>query len=157
VGDLSVSCCLNSECPDHGVRGGETPSVSGHYGKATPPIRFLRCRPCGVRFSERGGTPLLRSHLTEAKATAVLEHVADGRGVRQAERLVGVHRDTVARYIRKAGDHAKEAHDELVAPSPRTTEVPFDEGWSHVAKEEAHRDRRDPADDPEGDYWDHVA
>jgi hypothetical protein len=118
VGDLSVFCCLNSECPDHGVRGGENLSVSGHYGKATPPIRFLRCRSCGVRFSERKGTPLFRSHLTKEKAVAVLEHVADGCGVRQTERLVGVHRDTVTRYIRKAGGHAKEAHDELVALSP---------------------------------------
>ena len=118
MGDLSVSCCLNPECPDHGVRGGENLSVSGHYGKAIPPIRSLRCRPCGVRFSERKGTPLFRSHLTREKAVAVLEHVADGCGVRQTERLVGVHRDTVTRYIRKAGDHARGAHDELVALSP---------------------------------------
>src|SRR3954452_14992261 len=40
---------------------------------------------------------------------------------------------------------------------PRTTEVQFDEGWSFVAKREKNCDRRDPADDHEGDYWDHVA
>ena len=84
----------------------------------TTPIRFLRCRTCGGRFSERKGTPLFRSHLTREKATAVLEHVAEGCGVRQTERLVGVHRDTVTRYSRKAGEHAKAAHDELVALSP---------------------------------------
>jgi hypothetical protein len=32
--------------------------------------------------------------------------------------LVGVHRDTVVRLARLAGDHAHEAHDELVAFSP---------------------------------------
>ncbi len=54
----------------------------------------------------------------EEKATAVLEHIAEGCGVRQTERLVGVHRDTVTRYTHKAGEHAKAAHDELVALSP---------------------------------------
>jgi transposase-like protein len=117
VDDLSRSCCLNSRCPDHGVRGGENLSVCGRYGKATP-IRFLRCRSCGDRFSERKGTPLFRSPLPREKAMAVLEHVADGCGVRQTERLVGVHRDTVTRYTREAGDHAVAAHDELVASSP---------------------------------------
>ena len=70
---------------------------------------------------------------------------------------MGVHRDTVTRYTRKAGDHAVAAHDELVALSPPTTEVQFDEKWSFVAKKEEHCDRSDPADDHKGDYWDHVA
>ena len=115
--DLSRSCCLNPECPDHGTRGGINLSVCGRYGKDDS-IRFLRCRSCGDRFSERKGTPLLHSHLTKQKAAAVLEHIAEGCGVRQTERLVGVHRDTVTRYTRKAGEHAKAAHDELVALSP---------------------------------------
>ena len=122
--DLSRFCCLNSDCPDHGIRGGENLSVSGHYGRATPPIRFLRCRSCGVRFSERKGTPLFRSHLAREKAVAVLEHGAEGCGVRQTERRVGVHRDTVTRYARKAGDHAVAAHDELVASSPPHDRAP---------------------------------
>ena len=39
----------------------------------------------------------------------------------------------------------------------QTTEVQIDEKWSYVAKKEDHCDRSDPADDPKGDYWDHVA
>jgi len=31
---------------------------------------------------------------------------------------VGVHRDTVTRYIRRAGEHARDLHEELVAFSP---------------------------------------
>lgn len=115
--DLARFCCLNFDGPDQGVRGGGNLSVCGHDGKATT-IRFLRCRSCGDRFSERKGTPLFHSPLSREKAVAVLEHVADGCGVRQTERLVGVHRDTVTRDVRKAGDHARAAHDELVALSP---------------------------------------
>jgi hypothetical protein len=117
VDDLSAFCCLNSACPDHGVRGGDNLSVCRRYGEGDS-IRFLRCRSCGGRFSEREGTPLFRSHLAREKATAVLEHLAAGRGARQAERLVGVRRDAVTRYTRRAGDHARAAHDELVALSP---------------------------------------
>ena len=40
---------------------------------------------------------------------------------------------------------------------PLTTEIQLDEKWGLVAKEEAHCDRSDPADDNKGDYWDHVA
>jgi IS1 family transposase len=42
-------------------------------------------------------------------------------------------------------------------PPPLTIELQFDEKWSFVAKKEANCDRADPADDHEGDYWDHVA
>ena len=37
---------------------------------------------------------------------------------RTSGRLVGVNRETVARYGRKAGAHAAGLHDELVAVSP---------------------------------------
>jgi LacI family transcriptional regulator len=33
VDNLSQFCCLNSQCPDHGVRGGENLSVAARYGK----------------------------------------------------------------------------------------------------------------------------
>lgn len=33
----------------------------------------------------------------------------------------------------------------------------FDEKWSYVFKKQAHCDPLDPADDPKGDWWDHVA
>ena len=115
--DLSSFCCLNPSCAHHGVRGGENLVVHGRYGDEKQ-YRLLRCRTCGTRFSERKGTPLYRSHIPPEKAVSILEHLAEGCGVRQTERLVKVHRDTVMRYGRLAGDHARELHDELVAFSP---------------------------------------
>ncbi len=47
--DLSRDCCMNSDCPDHGKRGGAgNLTVTGRYGleKAR---RMLRCRTCPVR------------------------------------------------------------------------------------------------------------
>jgi transposase-like protein len=118
--DLSQFCCQNSECPDYGKRGGENLSVCGHYGRNRQ-RRMLRCSTCKARFSERKGTPLFGAALPEETVQAILEHLAEGCGVRKTARLVGVHRDTVMRYSRLAGEHARKAHDELVAVSPRDT------------------------------------
>jgi len=86
--------------------------------------RLLRCRTCKARFSERQGTPLFGARLPDEKALAVLRHLADGGGVRQTGRLVGVDKDTVVRYALRAGDHARRLHDELAALSPPDDEGP---------------------------------
>jgi transposase-like protein len=80
--------------------------------------RLLRCRTCKARFSERKGTPLFGAQLPEDKVVAVLEHIAEGVGVRKTGRLVGVNKNTVVRYCLLAGDHARQLHDQFVAFSP---------------------------------------
>ncbi len=114
--DLSRFCCLNSDCPDHGKRASGNLTVTGRYGPEKS-RRMLRCRTCKARFSERNGTPLFDARLPPEKVESVLEHVAEGCGVRQTGRLWRVAPNTVARYSRIAGEHAKAAHDELVALS----------------------------------------
>jgi LacI family transcriptional regulator len=114
--DLSRFCCLNPACPDRGRRGAGNLTVSGRYGAHQR--RLLRCRTCKARFSERKGTPLFDSRLPPEKALALLQHLQEGCGVRQTGRLVGVNKNTAARYGLLAGDHARRLHDELVALSP---------------------------------------
>ena len=58
------------------------------------------------------------------KVLAVLEHLAEGCGVRQTARLVGVNKDTATRLARLAGEHAKGTHDEVVAFSPQHPRSP---------------------------------
>jgi len=115
--DLSRFCCLNSRCSDYGRRGGENLTVTMRYGKGRE-IRLLRCRTCKERFSERRGTPLFHSKLPVDKSLSVLQHLHEGCGVRATHRLVGVNRNTVSRYGKLAGGHAKALHEELVAFSP---------------------------------------
>ncbi len=154
--DLARFCCLNSGCPDFGHRDAGNLTVTGRLGKHRQ-YRLLYCRSCRARFSERKGTPLYRAHLPEDKVTSILEHITEGCGVRRTARLVKVHRDTVSRYTRAAGVHARAAHDDLVARSPETREIQMDEAWSYVAKKEKNCDADDPADRLRGDCWDHVA
>jgi LacI family transcriptional regulator len=115
--DLSRFCCQNLDCSSHGLRGEGNLSVCDRYGKHNQ-YRMLYCNVCRGRFSERKGTPFFGAQLSQEKIVSVLEHLSEGCGVRKTERLVGVHRDTVTRYSRLAGEHAKAAHDELVAFPP---------------------------------------
>jgi LacI family transcriptional regulator len=117
VDDLSRFCCQNSDCPDHGKRGADNLTVCARYGKDKH-RRLLYCRTCKARFSERKGTPLFGPQLTEGQAVSIFEHLADRTGVRATARLVKVNRNTVVRYARLAGGHARQLHDELVAFSP---------------------------------------
>jgi transposase-like protein len=115
--DLSRFCCRNADCPQYGQRDQGTIAVRARYGPHK--TRLLYCKSCQRRFSERQGTPLFDSRLPPDKAHAVLAHLHEGCGIRQTERLTGVHRNTVMRFARRAGAHASDAHDELVAFSPQ--------------------------------------
>jgi LacI family transcriptional regulator len=114
--DLALFCCQNPDCPDYGLRGKGNLRVCFRYGKDRR--RMLACRSCRKRFSERKGTALFASRLPQDQAVAVFQHLQDGCGVRQTARLTGVDKDTVVRYALRAGGHAHQAHDELVAFSP---------------------------------------
>jgi transposase-like protein len=120
--DLTRFCCQNPDCPDHGQRGQGNLTVCGHYGKHQR--RLLYCKACKARFSQRKGTPLFGSHLSDDKALAVLAHLADGCGVRQTSRLAKVGKNTVSRYALVAGRHARQLHDELAGCSPLDPEGP---------------------------------
>jgi transposase-like protein len=115
--DLSAFCCQNPACPDYGQRGQDNLTVCAHYGPQQR--RLLYCRSCKARFSELKGTPLFEGRLPPDKVLALLQHLADGCGIRQTARLVGVSKDTVVRYAARAGEHAQQLHDELVAFSPK--------------------------------------
>ena len=114
--DLARFCCQNPDCDAYGLRGGDNLLVIDHFGQARR--RLLCCRRCKARFSESKGTPFFNSRLPHEKVLAVLEYLADGCGVRQTARLVGVNKDTVTRLALLAGRHARDAHDEVVAFSP---------------------------------------
>jgi len=115
--DLARFCCHNPDCRLYGRRNAGNLSVCGRYGKHKQ-FRQFYCNACRARFSERKGTPLYRCRLPDETAIAVFDHLAEGNGIRQTGRLVGVQPNTVVRLARLAGRHAHDAHEELVAFSP---------------------------------------
>jgi transposase-like protein len=121
--DLSRFCCLNPDCANYGRRAAGNLSVCMRYGRGRQ-YRLLYCATCQARFSERKGTPLFGARLPSDKLLAVLAHLADGCGVRQTARLVGVGKNTVNRLSLLAGNHARQLHDELVGFSPLDHQSP---------------------------------
>jgi hypothetical protein len=109
--------CHNSACPDHGKRGQGNVYFRGWSGR-NQQIRMAYCRTCKKAYSERKGTALERSQLPPDKVVSVLDHLREGCGIRATNRLTGVSRDTISRYLGKAGEQSKDLHDELVAFSP---------------------------------------
>lgn len=115
---LQELCCQNNDCPEHGKRNGKNLRWHGWSGKKEKGIRLVFCKSCGTYFSERKGTALYQSRLSQSKAVEVLSHVVEGNGVRSTSRLTGVNRSTISRLTKIAGEHAAALHDELVAFSP---------------------------------------
>jgi len=118
MADLKNFFCWNNECQKYGIRGAENIFVRAWTGK-NKDIRLLCCRDCGKKFSERRGTIFFGSRLPKEKTVSVMEHIAEGVGVRKTSRLTQVNPTTVSRLTKLAGDHAEHLHDELVAFSPR--------------------------------------
>jgi hypothetical protein len=98
---LARFCCQNEQCADYGKRGAGNLALVMRYGKHQR--RLLCCKTCKARFSERKGTPLFQSRLSDEKALCILAHLTKGRGVRETARLVGVANNTVQRYGHQAG------------------------------------------------------
>ena len=115
--DLKNFFCWNKKCCNYGVRGAENIFVRAWYGK-NKDIRLLCCRDCDAKFSERRGTIFSDSLLPKEKTIAVMEHIAEGVGVRTTGRLTKVNRATVSRLTKLAGEHAEQLHNDLVAFSP---------------------------------------
>src|SRR5215207_8300672 len=109
--------CHNTACRDHGKRGHGNVYFRGWSGRDQK-IRMVYCRTCKRSYSERKGTALERSQLPADKAISVLQHLREGVGIRATSRLTGVSRDAISRHLARAGDQAKNLHDELVAFSP---------------------------------------
>jgi len=129
--DLDTLACVNPECQRFRLTGQDNLTVRKVYGQDC--IRLLRCRTCGEEFSERRGTALFNTKITEAHAEDVINHLGEGCAVRATARLVHVSKDTVARLLRMAGRHAERFHDRRVRDvTPRALE--FDEQWSFVKK-----------------------
>jgi transposase-like protein len=115
--DLKNFFCWNKKCCKYSVRGAKNIFVRAWYGK-NKDIRLLCCRDCGKKFSERRGTIFSDSRLPKEKTLSVMEHIAEGVGVRKTGRLTKVNRATVSRLTKLAGTHAEQLHEELVALSP---------------------------------------
>jgi IS1 family transposase/transposase-like protein len=109
---LETLACIKVGCEMYGQKGQGNLRVRKTYGKDE--IRFLRCGCCGAEFSERKATALWNTKVSEARAIAVAEHLAEGCSLKATARLVRVDPSVVRRLNRKVGEHGEAFHNERV-------------------------------------------
>jgi len=109
---LETLACVNERCESYGQKGQNNLTVRKIYGKDG--IQYLRCRCCGMEFSERKATALWNTKVAEDKAIAVAEHLAEGCSLKATARLAKVNASVVRRLNRKLGEHGEAFHDERV-------------------------------------------
>jgi len=106
---LDTLACVNAECKDYAQAGLNNLTVRKTYGQDQ--IRYLRCRACQQEFSERKGSALWNTKVSEEKAVSVAAHLAEGCSMSATRRLSGVDRSVVVRLNRQLGKHGQAFHD----------------------------------------------
>src|SRR5437667_12766713 len=76
--------------------------------------------------------------------TQIAAGLVDGLSIRAAERLLGVHRDSIMRFGITAGDACAKLHDALVR-DVRPTLIQADELWTFCTKKQRRVRQDDPA------------
>ena len=92
--DLSTLACVNSEFKLYCQTDQGNLVIRKVYGQDR--IRLLWCRRCQEEFSERRGTALFNTKLSEAKAVDVIDHLDEGCSFRATARLTKVAKESVA-------------------------------------------------------------
>jgi len=88
--------------------------------------------------------------LSADKQVAVISALAEGSGIRQIERITGVHRDTIMRLGVRVGKGCANVLDRKMR-NLSCNHLQFDEVWGFIGKKERHCT---PDDSPEvGDVW----
>jgi len=117
------------QCPQEGCKGKHIVVVrTQKQGQ-----RILTCTLCGYQFSESKGTPFFNLKTPIPKILATLKAVIDGGGIRAAERMTGVHRDTITRWVVLAGKQA-EIVEEMLVTQVNVSHVQIDEMWTFIVK-----------------------
>jgi len=89
------------------------------------------CPGCRRSFGPTTGTPLYRLKTPPAEVARALLAVLRRGSLRAAEELTGHKYETIARWLRRAGEHAA-ALTEALVHELGLTEVEVDEFWSFV-------------------------
>jgi len=114
-----------------------------------------RCKDCGATFADIPERPMGTMRLPVDKATLCLSMLTEGSSIRSAERVSGVHRDTIMRLLRFAGAKA-----EALLSAVRGVEVQDvqgDEIWGFVKMKDKTKVENGITDPQMGDAWTYVA
>ena len=139
--NLDEFFCPNEACSDYGKRGRGNIVLKERYGKQNTAL--LRCKTCNKTFSENRGTPFFGLHTPKETVLRALAMLVEKGSIRSTTRAMGVDKDTVASWLKRAGEHCEEVTDYLLRDL-KLSQIQIDEIWSFVKK-----DKNLKPDDPD--------
>ena len=110
------------------------------------------CKACKKTFGIIPERPLGSMRLDLEKAELCLKLLTEGSSIRTTERISGVHRDTICRLLRKAGEKCEALMNRLVRRVP-VKDVQADELWCFVGMKERTKKRKKVIRHPQTDTW----
>lgn len=130
--------------------------VCKRFGKHRNGLQRFRCNQCKKTFTEEHERPLDEMRLPFDEAVRVLQLLLEGMSVRSAERITGIHRDTILRLLVLAGQRCQNLLDAKIRNIP-VEDVEVDEIWGYVFKKEGHKWDRELANMEIGDAYCFIA
>jgi transposase-like protein len=131
--------CPNTKCALFGREIGARLERHAYYGTDRRVIYL--CRECGQTFSENRGTFFFGLRTPREKVLTALKMIAEGGGIRATGRAVGVDKDTVQRWIERAGKHAEEVSAYLITER-HLSQAQVDALWTFIKKKTGNSRRR---------------
>src|ERR1043165_709256 len=120
------------------------------WGKDRQGNSRRRGKDCGKVPSIVPPRPLGRMRISLDDATLVLSLLTEGSSIRSAERVSGIHRDTICKLLRLAGEKCEALLGRLVR-NVDAKDVQADELWSFVRMKEKTKTRKGLVDAELGD------
>ena len=108
------------------------------FGRHRNGLQRFRCKHCRKTYTEEHQRPLGAMTVPIDKATLALQLLIEGTSVRSAERITGLHRDTILRLLLEAGKRCEKAMGRIIRNVP-VKDVQCDEVWCFIRKKEAHK------------------
>jgi len=125
--------CLNEGCEYYGIRDEQVHALVGNGKRgARSDIQTLKCQSCGSSFSTRRNTPLYYLKTNPERVEVCLWLLAEGVDISVLVRFTGHVDGTVARWLKRAGEHSKALH-ELLFVEMDVGYVQVDELYAPVA------------------------
>lgn len=124
------------------------------FGKHRNGLQRFRCAQCGKTYTEDHERLFGSMIVPEDKGLLAVQLLIEGTSIRTAERIAGLHRDTIMRLLVLAGQSCLELMDKRMRDL-HCEHIQSDEIWTFVGKKQRHVSKDDSAE--LGDAWVFVA
>ncbi len=139
--------CVPGPHTDHYITGAGTYTVRGDERR-----QMFKCGWCHKTFSETRGTVFCGLNTPSETVYRALATLAEGTGIRAAARIFEVDKDTVLRWLRRAGEHCEQVSAYLMQ-NLQVEHAQLDELWTFVLKKEKNLSVWEKLRGEYGDTW----